>query len=137
MSSSVADKNRRRHPQGQSRQSSRPQAAPQRRAADAVERFFATCPRGLEAALSAELTAIGAVNARATDGGVAFEGRFALAYTVNLWSRLASRVLWQVGFNRYRDQQDIYDAALAINWPSWFGVHNTIRVNVTAIRSPL
>ena len=108
-----------------------------RRATDAVEHFFATCPRGLEAALASELTTLGAANARATDGGVAFEGRYALAYTVNLWSRLASRVLWQVGFGRYRDQQDIYDTALKINWPNWFDVTRTIRVNVTAVRSPL
>ena len=111
--------------------------APQRSAASGEARFFATCPRGLEAALAAELGALGAKSARAADGGVAFEGRIELAYTINLWSRLASRVLWQVGLSRYRDQQDIYDAALRLNWPQWFAVANTIRVNVTAIRSPL
>lgn len=84
-----------------------------------------------------ELETLGAKGARATDGGVAFEGRLDLAYTINLWSRLASRVLWQVGVGRYRDQQDIYDAALRLHWPEWFAVANTIRVNVTAIRSPL
>ena len=114
-----------------------PRQQPRRRSSDAVAHFFATCPRGLEAALAAELSALGARNARATEGGVAFEGRLPLAYTVNLWSRLASRVLWQVGFARYRDQQDIYDAALKVPWPRWFGVRNTLRVNVTAIRSPL
>ena len=102
-----------------------------------TEHFFATCPRGLEAALATELTALGARDARATDGGVAFDGKRSLVYVVNLWSRMASRVLWQVGFSRYREQQDVYDAALRINWPQWFAVRNTLRVNVTAIRSPL
>jgi putative N6-adenine-specific DNA methylase len=116
--------------------------APTRRADSAArsgqaERFFATCPRGLESALASELANLGAKGARATDGGVAFEGEIALAYTVNLWSRLASRVLWQVGFGRYRDQQDIFDAALKLRWQHWFRVDDTIRVNVTAIRSPL
>jgi len=101
------------------------------------ERFFATCPRGLEAALADELTALDARNARATDGGVAFEGPQSLAYATNLWSRLASRILWQVGSCRYRDQQDIFDAALKLPWQRWFAVGDTIRVNVTAIRSPL
>lgn len=101
------------------------------------ERFFATCPRGLEQALADELTALDAQNARATDGGVAFEGPQTLAYKTNLWSRLASRILWQVGTSRYRDQQDIFDAALKIPWQRWFAVAHTIRVNVTAIRSPL
>ena len=102
-----------------------------------MEHFFATCPRGLEQALAAELTELGAKDARATDGGVAFEGTPQIVWVVNLWSRLASRVLWQVGFSRYRDQQDIYDAALKLHWPQWFAVSNTLRVNVTAIRSPL
>ena len=102
-----------------------------------TEHFFATCPRGLEAALATELTALGARDTRATDGGVAFDGKRSLVYVVNLWSRMASRVLWQVGFSRYREQQDVYDAALRINWPQWFAVRNTLRVNVTAIRSPL
>lgn len=88
-------------------------------------------------ALAAELTVLGTSDARATEGGVAFEGTLQLACVVNLWSRLASRVLWQVGFGRYRDQQDIYDAALKVNWPHWFAVRNTMRVNVTAVRSPL
>jgi putative N6-adenine-specific DNA methylase len=119
--------------------SSRPQPArePQRRVGPGEERFFATCPRGLEAALAVELESLGAQGARAADGGVAFEGKLDLAYAINLWSRLASRVLWQVGAGRYRDQQDIYDAALRLHWPQWFAVANTIRVNVTAIRSPL
>lgn len=84
-----------------------------------------------------ELEALGATGAIATDGGVAFAGMHELAYKINLWSRLASRVLWQVGTGRYRDQQDIYDAALRLDWPQWFALANTIRVNVTAIRSPL
>ncbi len=73
----------------------------------------------------------------ATDGGVSFEGPLDLAYTVNLWSRLASRVLWEVATARYRDQQDIYEAAFRLQWQQWFPVTATIRVNVTAIRSPL
>jgi putative N6-adenine-specific DNA methylase len=101
------------------------------------ERFFATGPRGLEQALADELAALDARNARVADGGVAFEGPQSLAYSTNLWSRLASRILWQVGSCRYRDQQDIFDAALKLPWQRWFAVGDTIRVNVTAIRSPL
>jgi putative N6-adenine-specific DNA methylase len=100
-------------------------------------RFFATGPRGLEAALANELRTLGAAQVEPTDGGVSFAGPHELAYRVNLWSRLASRVLVQVGFGRYRDQQDVFDQALKLPWQRWFVADETIRVNVTAIRSPL
>jgi putative N6-adenine-specific DNA methylase len=102
-----------------------------------VERFFAPCPRGLEAVLAAELAALGAVQPSPVDGGVAFAGELVLCYAANLESRVASRVLWQVGKTRYRDERDIHDATRALAWPRWFGVHCSIRVNVAAIRSPL
>lgn len=102
-----------------------------------MEHFFATCPRGLEAALAAELSALAAHEVKAVDGGVQFAGPFELCYAVNLESRIASRVLWRVGQAHYRSEQDIYDAARALPWRDWFGPERTIRVNVAAIRSPL
>ena len=62
-----------------------------------AEHFFAPCPRGLEAALAEELAALDAADVAAADGGVAFSGPIELAYRANLESRLASRILWQVG----------------------------------------
>ena len=43
------------------------------------ERFFAPCPRGLETALAAELTALGGAFVTPAEGGVAFAGPIALA----------------------------------------------------------
>lgn len=102
-----------------------------------TEHFFAPCPRGLEAVLAAELTACGASAVKAADGGAHFAGPFTLAYEVNLQSRIASRVLWRVAASRYRTDEDIYRAALALPWPRWFAVEQTIRVNLSAVRSPL
>ena len=102
-----------------------------------MEQFFATCPRGLEQVLAAELAGLGGRHAGAVDGGAAFAGDFALCYAANLESRVASRVLWQAGESRYRDEQDIYDAARAVPWPQLFDVRRTIRVNVSAIKSPV
>jgi putative N6-adenine-specific DNA methylase len=101
------------------------------------QKFFASCPRGLEAVLGAELTSLGASDVKAVDGGAAFSGPFALCYAANLESRVASRVLWQVGHARYRDEEDVYKAAAALPWPKWFDVRDTIRVNVSAIKSPV
>ena len=102
-----------------------------------MEHFFATCPRGLEQALAAELAALNAREVKPVDGGVAFSGDFALCYTANLESRIASRVLWRIGGASYRNEQDIYDEARKLPWPRLFDVRCTIRVNVAAIKSPL
>lgn len=102
-----------------------------------TEQFFAPCPRGLESVLAQELTQLGAGDVTATEGGVSFSGSLPLVYAVNLHSRIASRVLWQVGAGRYRSEEDIYRGINAIDWPQWFDVALTIRVKVSAIRSPL
>jgi putative N6-adenine-specific DNA methylase len=101
------------------------------------ERFFAPCPRGLEGALAEELADVGASEVGVAEGGVAFSGRLELAYRVNLESRLASRVLWQVGGGTYRDERDVYRLAHDVDWPRHFRADRTLRVDVAATRSPL
>jgi putative N6-adenine-specific DNA methylase len=102
-----------------------------------AERFFAPCPRGLEGALVQELGRLGAKSIAPVDGGAAFAGPLELAYRVNLESRLASRVLWQVGIGPYRDERELNALARAIDWPRQFRADRTIRVDVAATRSPL
>lgn len=102
-----------------------------------ADRFFCPCPRGLEPALAAEFTELGFRDVETTPGGAEFRGGWSECYRANLWSRVASRVLWQVGHARYRDEDDIYRAAFALPWPAWFTVDRTIRVNVSAIASPV
>ena len=99
--------------------------------------FFAPCPRGLEKLLAEELAALGAQEVHGTDGGVSFSGDWALCYRANLHSRLASRILWRVAMGNYRDEQTIYNTVYALPWGDWFDVSRTIRVKVTAIKSPL
>ena len=102
-----------------------------------MERFFAPCPRGLEPLLAQELTALGGTESTTVDGGVHFRGTLATAWRANLESRLASRVLWRVGQARYRNEEDVYRIALGLPWPRWFDVAQTLRVNLTATKSPL
>ena len=101
------------------------------------ERFFAPCPRGLEFALAQELQALGASDVATTDGGVAVAGELPIAYRVNLGSRLASRILWRVGGGAYRDERDLYELVRALDWHRLFKPERTLRVDVTATRSPL
>jgi putative N6-adenine-specific DNA methylase len=102
-----------------------------------TESFFAPCPRGLEAPLANELTALGATYVTPTDGGAAFAGPLELAYHANLESRLASRILWRVAHARYRNEDELYQLARGIDWSQHFKVDRTLRVDVAATRSPL
>ena len=102
-----------------------------------MEKFFATCPRGLELLLADELSQFNGAKIHAVGGGVQFAGDFILCYRVNLESRVASRVLWQVATDRYRSEEDIYRATYALPWTDWFDPARTIRVDVSATKSPL
>ena len=99
--------------------------------------YFAVCPRGLEAALADELEALGAQSVRPESGGVAFAGAQETGYAANLHSRLASRILWQVGRRGYTTEQHLYDATQEIRWQDLMSPQQTLRVDVTASRSPL
>ncbi len=99
--------------------------------------FFAPCPRGLEGVLAEELTTLGALSVQASDAGATFQGDFTLAMRVNLESRIASRVLWQLATGPYTHEQHIYDAARRLPWSEWTNVEQTLMVDLNAHRSPL
>ena len=102
-----------------------------------TERFFAICPRGLEPLLADELRALGAQQLAPEGGGVGFAATMKTAYAANLSSRIASRVLWQVAGGEYRDERDLYEQAAAVAWERHFDARQTLRVDVSASRSPL
>ncbi len=103
------------------------------------EHFFAMCPLGLADALAQELAGprIGAQVTSKGAAGVAFSGTTETALRANLHSRVASRVLWQVAQFPYANEHHIYDAARLLAWTSWFPVSRTIKVEVSANRSPV
>ena len=100
-------------------------------------KFFAPCPRGLETVLAQEMQELNAAEIRTANGGVHFSGDFKLCYNVNLQSRIASRVLWQVTHDRYQNEEDVYQVASALAWETRFDPALTIRIKVEAIRCPL
>jgi putative N6-adenine-specific DNA methylase len=100
-------------------------------------RFFAPCPRGLEGLLDAEIRGLGVPETAKTEGGVGFQAPWTAMYRANLKSHIASRILWEVGQNPYRTENDVYRAAYALAWPEWFTPLQTIKVKVSARRCPL
>jgi putative N6-adenine-specific DNA methylase len=87
--------------------------------------------------LQKEISSLGGKDAAFVPGGVSFEGGWDTCYRTNLWSRIASRVLWKVQDFAYRNEDDVYKAVNALEWPRYFDVDCTLRVNVTAQKSPL
>jgi putative N6-adenine-specific DNA methylase len=100
-------------------------------------RYFATCPRGLEQLLADELQTVKAKSIKLTDGGVSFDGDWAVCYAANLHSRLATRILWQVARGKYVNEEDLFNAAYKLNWPQWFDVKHDFMVKVTGVKCPL
>jgi putative N6-adenine-specific DNA methylase len=87
--------------------------------------------------LAVEMTALGLTGCKALPGGVSAEGDRRAAYRVNLHSRLASRVLVEMGRRRYRNDDDLYKLANAIEWERHFDARHSLRVDTSATRSPL
>ena len=102
-----------------------------------MNQYFATCPRGLEALLANEIKAAGAKDIKPTDGGIGFAGELNVCYSANLHSRIATRILMQVGRGNYQTEDDLYEAAYKLNWPNWFDVKYDFMVKVTGVKCPL
>ncbi|HEY6772812.1 MAG TPA: class I SAM-dependent RNA methyltransferase [Oxalicibacterium sp.] len=105
--------------------------------------YFCPCPRGMEAALAEELGEIALLGGNTlkihnqVPGGVHCLGTLRDSWYMNLHSRIASRVLLRMAHGGYANENDIYDLTLAQPWEDWFGLHHTIRIDITAIKSPL
>ena len=99
--------------------------------------LFLPCANGVEALLQEEVQRITGVAAEAARGGVWVEGDERTAMRLNLESRLAQRVLWPLHDGRYRDEHDLYDLALRVDWQRWITPEQTLRVDMVAMRSPL
>jgi len=113
-------------------------------------RFFVVCPGGLEVPLAQELAEIAArpdskglgtwvIDPTPTSptGGIGLAAPISAAMALNLHSRIASRVLLQMAQAPYRQEEDLYKLASGLAWEDWFTSKQTLRVDVTAHRSPL
>lgn len=99
--------------------------------------YFASCPRGLEEVLQQELMEIHANDIKRVDGGMLFSGDKEVLYKANLSSRIATRILCLVEQGSYENEDDIFNAALSVEWTTWFALEKTIKVSTTAIQCPL
>jgi putative N6-adenine-specific DNA methylase len=94
-----------------------------------VQRYFATCARGIEPVLARELTALGAMKVEQGRGGVQFAGDQALLYQANLWLRTAIRVLWPILEFPVQSPEELYDAVRSLDWTRYLTPDHTLAVD--------
>jgi putative N6-adenine-specific DNA methylase len=99
--------------------------------------IFAPCPVGLEEALGAELSALGYEHVQTTRAGCHFVADWWGVQRANLYSRLATRILVRVGQAPVQHEDDILELAQSIGWERWFGAEHTLRVDTSAVKSPM
>ena len=100
--------------------------------------LFLPCAAGVEGLLAEEVQRLLPQAAvRGQRGGVALRGTVGDVMALNLGSRLAQRVLIQVATGPYRDETDLYNLALGVDWATWITPRHTLRVDTTAHRCPL
>src|SRR5690606_37581956 len=116
------------------RPSARPEAT---RRQSEIFQIFTPCPLGLEEALYAELDALGYEALRKGRAGCHFEADWNGVLRANLYSRLATRVLVRVAHAPVRSEDDILELARETEWERWFGAEQTLRVDTSAVRSPM
>ena len=102
--------------------------------------LFLPCAAGVEDYLAPEVLRItglppGCITKQR--GGVAVRTSLAHAMLLNLYSRLAQRVLVLLSYTEYRHEQDLYRAATEVAWEHWFTPRESIKVEITAQHSPL
>ena len=102
--------------------------------------LFLPCAAGVEDYLVPEVLRItslppGCVTKQR--GGVAVRTSLNDAMLLNLYCRLAQRVLVLVSYTEYRSENDLYRAAMDVTWERWFTPRESIKIEVTAQHSPL
>lgn len=102
--------------------------------------IFLPCAAGVEGFLADEvraITGVGTDDVLTGRGGVMVRGMWRDAMLLNLYSRLAQRVLVELSYSEYRSENDLYRAASEVAWEIWFTPKETFKIEVTAQHSPL
>jgi 23S rRNA G2445 N2-methylase RlmL len=99
-------------------------------------RFFVSCAKGTEGPLRRELVALRIRGPRGAAGGVSFEGRLDEGLAVCLWSRVAMRVLLEVGRFPAATADQLYAGTRAIDWSLHLDTRRTLAVSASVRDNP-
>lgn len=96
-------------------------------------RLVATCSRGLEPLLVEELAELGIEAPEPGRGAVSWRGALETGYRALLESRLASRILLEIGFGRATSERVLYETVRALPWTHHLGPEQTVAVDFVGI----
>ena len=99
--------------------------------------YFVPCTLGVEAALTAELVELGALEISTRPGGVSFVGDRRLGYAANLWLRSAVRVQDLLLRETARGKEALYEAVRRIDWSWLMRLDQTLAVDASVRDSEL
>jgi putative N6-adenine-specific DNA methylase len=102
--------------------------------------LFLPCAAGVESYLAQEVQSICGITTddlRVLRAGVMVRGNWRNVLLLNLHSRLAQRVLVEVAYAPYRQEQDLYATGSAVAWEQWFTPKQSFKIEITAQHSPL
>jgi putative N6-adenine-specific DNA methylase len=98
---------------------------------------FAVCPSGLEDALTEELKTLpGFQEVIKGRGGARFVANPEAIARANIWARIPTRILIEVGSGTIREPDDIRLISTKILWENWFTVTQTLRIDLAVGREP-
>ncbi len=97
--------------------------------------YFASCPKGFEDVLCAELIALGASDVKQGFSGAWFSGGNAALYKACLGLRSASRVLKPLREFAARHPMMVYDQIKRMKWEHWITPESTIKIDCVSFNS--
>lgn len=115
----------------------RPPAPEPVRTQRALFTLFAPCPLGLEEVLEKELQKLDFTHIERLRAGCRFQADWQGILRANMYSRIATRILVQIAHAPVQDPDDIYALAFDTDWEKWFGPKDRLRVDTSAVRSPM
>ncbi len=98
-------------------------------------RWFAACTLGVESALEAELSGVGAMSVRTVPGGAIFDGDTSVGYAANLWLRSAIRVQENLIDTQVSSPDDYYAAIEAHPWEDLITPRHTLSIDASVADS--
>jgi putative N6-adenine-specific DNA methylase len=98
-------------------------------------RMIAKTIFGSEDLLAKELADLGAFDVKTMNRSVEFYGDKGLLYQANLWCRTATRILKPIVDFRAADENELYRAAMRIDWGQYIGLDQTFAIDAVIAES--